>query len=99
MSYYYFVVSCILTYLPIIACLYFRYYHGVVQDTSTEEYYVVSFDDGTYCDNLPPTDIVVSYFLKIINNSLSENKENRNRAGGLDTWPQLFKGWITLSAG
>jgi len=39
-------------------CVCFRYYHGVVQDTSTEEYYVVSFEDGTYCDNLPPTDIV-----------------------------------------
>lgn len=35
-----------------------RYYHGVVQDTSTEEYYVVSFEDGTYCENLPPTDII-----------------------------------------
>lgn len=35
-----------------------RYYRGVVQDTSSEEYYVVSFDDGTYCDNLPPSDIV-----------------------------------------
>lgn len=35
-----------------------RYYRGVVQDTTTDEYYVVSFDDGTYCDNLPPTDIV-----------------------------------------
>lgn len=30
-----------------------------MQDTTTDEYYVVSFDDGTYCDNLPPTDIVV----------------------------------------
>ena len=44
-------------------CVCFRYYRGVVQDTSSEEYYVVSFDDGTYCDNLPPSDIVVSYFM------------------------------------
>lgn len=35
-----------------------RYYRGVVQDTTSEEYYMVSFGDGTYCDNLPPTDIV-----------------------------------------
>ncbi|XP_073227774.1 lysine-specific demethylase 4C-like isoform X1 [Porites lutea] len=34
-----------------------RFYHGVVRDTTSEEYYVVSFDDGTYCDNLPPSDI------------------------------------------
>ena len=46
-------------------CVCFRYYHGVVQDTSTEEYYVVSFEDGTYCDNLPPTDIVVSYLIHL----------------------------------
>lgn len=53
-----------MTYLPAFcACVYFRYYHGVVQDTTSEEYYVVSFDDGTYCDNLPPTDIVVSHFI------------------------------------
>lgn len=38
----------------------------MVQDTSTEEHYVVFFEDGTYCDNLPPTDIVVSY-LKHLN--------------------------------
>lgn len=38
----------------------FRFYHGVVRDTTSEEYYVVSFDDGTYCDNLPPSDIAVS---------------------------------------
>ena len=37
-----------------------RYYRGVVLDTSSEELYVVSFDDGSYCDNLPPTDIIVS---------------------------------------
>ena len=42
------------------ACVYFRYYQGVVQNTSTEEYYVVDFEDGTYSENLPPTDIVVS---------------------------------------
>ncbi|KAL9951527.1 hypothetical protein ACROYT_G044203 [Oculina patagonica] len=35
-----------------------RYYRGVVLDTTSEEYYVVSFDDGSYCDNLPQTDIV-----------------------------------------
>ncbi|KAJ7356170.1 Lysine-specific demethylase 4B [Desmophyllum pertusum] len=35
-----------------------RYYRGVVLDTSSEEFYVVSFDDGSYCDNLPQTDIV-----------------------------------------
>jgi len=35
-----------------------RYYRGVVQDTSSEEFYVVSFNDGSFCDNLPPSDIV-----------------------------------------
>lgn len=37
----------------------------MVQDTSTEEHYVVFFEDGTYCDNLPPTDIVVSYLMHL----------------------------------
>lgn len=37
----------------------------MVQDTSTEEYYVVFFEDGTYCDNLPPADIVVSYLMHL----------------------------------
>ena len=44
-----------------VTCMCFRFYHGVVRDTTSEEYYVVSFDDGTYCDNLPPSDIAVSY--------------------------------------
>jgi len=45
-----------------------------VQDTSTEEYYVVSFEDGTYCDNLPPTDIIVSYLIHF-NHFLSDSWE------------------------
>ncbi|XP_048585071.1 lysine-specific demethylase 4C isoform X2 [Nematostella vectensis] len=34
-----------------------RYYRGTVLSMTSEEYYVVSFDDGTVCENLPPKDI------------------------------------------
>lgn len=50
-------------YALIILCDYlliYRYYRGCVHDVTSEEFYVVSFDDGTFCEKLPREDIEVS---------------------------------------
>ena len=36
------------------------YYHCTVIGLATQTYYEVNFDDGSYCDNLHPENVVVS---------------------------------------
>lgn len=38
------------------------YYHCTIIGVATQTFYEVNFDDGSYCDNLHPENILVSVF-------------------------------------
>lgn len=41
------------------------YYHCTIVGMATQTFYEVSFDDGSYCDNLQPENVLVSVWQSV----------------------------------
>lgn len=40
------------------------YYHCTIVGMATQTFYEVNFDDGSYCDNVHPENVLVSVWLR-----------------------------------
>lgn len=55
------------------------YYHCTIIGMATQTFYEVNFDDGSYCDNLQPENVLVGVFCRPTKVLIRYYKDNFSR--------------------